>query len=254
VARARRSVAKGPVGTGKVRKIKALIFGPPKGGKSVLLGTAVFDKRTCPIAILDFEGGALDVLEGLPGGPDGPDWYLIPCKSWEDVNEGFERLRVNEEGFKSAAIDSLSELHIFALMALLADPEINRAEKDGDLISQPDYGKAMVQIRRFCKALNDLDLHIFYTAHDKDEVAPKEGLVKMVKMSGQLATEIPGMMSLVGYLGIQENEESGETERILLIQNYARIRTGVRTPWGLTAPDEIVDPTVTSILDALKYK
>jgi hypothetical protein len=57
----------------------------------------------------------------------------------------------------------------------------------------------------------------------------------------------------VGYLALGEDEE-GKTQRILLLQNYAKIRTKVRTPWGIEAPDEIVDPTITDILDALNYK
>jgi hypothetical protein len=60
-------------------------------------------------------------------------------------------------------------------------------------------------------------------------------------------------MSLCGYLALSENEE-GETERILALQNYAKIRTKVRTPWGVDAPDEIVNPTITSVFDMLQVK
>jgi len=230
------------------RMVKGLIFGPPGHGKTHFLGTAVFDPRTSPIFILDFEGGVLDVLQGLPGGPDGPDWYHIPIHSWDDFNEAFERVEKNEEGAKAVAIDSLSETHIFALMSLLDDPGIRR--DDDSLLRQDDYGKAMVQIRRLTRAFRDLPLHVFYTAHSKDEVDPKEGLVKMVNLSGKLATEIPGMMSVAGYLALGEDDE-GKTQRILLLQNYAKIRTKIRTPWGVESPDEIEDPTVTDLLDAL---
>lgn len=241
------------------RKCKGIIYGPPKHGKSTLLGTAVFDKRTCPINILDLEGGTLDVLDGLPGGPDGPDWYHTEVRTWQDVNEAYERLAANDPDLwpygvvpKAAAIDSLSETHLMALMSLLEDPSIRRDDKDKDLIQQPDYGKALVQMRRFAQMFRDLPMHIFYTAHSKDEADPRLGLVKMVKLSGQAATEIPGMMSLVGYLAL-DTDEDGETRRMLLLQNYAKILTGVRMPWGVKAPDEIYDPTITSILDALKY-
>jgi hypothetical protein len=211
------------------------------------------DPRTKPIAILDFEGGVLDVLDGLPGGPDGPDWYHIPVTSWEDFNQAYERLMVNEEGFKAVAIDSLSEVHVFALMNLLDDKSIRRDSKDRDLIHQQDYGKAMVQMRRLTRSFRDLPMHVFYTAHHKEEIDSKEGMVKMVNLSGKLATEIPGMMSLVGYLALVTDDE-GKTHRTLLLQNYAKIRTGVRTAWGVEAPDEIDDPTVTNVLDALNYE
>lgn len=232
------------------RKIKGIIFGPPGHGKTHWIGTAVFDPRTTPIAVLDFEGGVMDVLEGLPGGPDGPDWYHMPINSWEDFNEAYARLEADEEGFKAVAIDSISETHIFALMNLLDDKSIRR--DDINSLRQDDYGKAMIQLRRLVRAFRDLPMHVFYTAHSKTEVDSKEGLVIMVSLSGKLATEIPGMMTLVGYLALTEDDE-GKTVRTLLLQNYAKIRTKVRTPWGVEAPDEIDNVTVKAVLDALNY-
>lgn len=243
-----RSAAKNAAEARATRYLKGIIMGPPGHGKTHFLGTATFDKRTTPIAILDFEGGVLDVLQGLPG--EDSDWFHIPIGSWDDFNAAYKRLQANEEGFKAVAIDSLSETHIFALMNLLEDPGIRR--DDPDLMMQADYGKAMVQLRRLTRSFRDLPMHVFYTSHTKEEVDTKEGLVKMVSLSGKMATEIPGMMTVVGYLALSEDEE-GETHRILLLQNYAKIRTKVRTPWGVTAPDEIEDPTVSALLDALNY-
>jgi hypothetical protein len=224
-----------------------LIFGPAGHGKTYLLGTAVFDERTCPIAVLDFEGGVLDVLTGLPG--EGTDWVHMPIHTWDDFNQAYERLRVNDEGFRSAGVDSISETHIFALLNLLEDGKPSR-EKEPDLIQQGDYGVALIQLRRLVRAFRDLPMHTFFTSHYRDEKDPREGLVKVPSMAGKAAIEIPGLMTLVGYLALAENEE-GDVERILLLQNYAKIRTKVRMPWGVEAPDEILDPTVTKLLDAL---
>lgn len=225
-----------------------MFFGPPGHGKTHLLGTAAFDERTAPMAILDFEGGVEDVLYGMPG--YGTDIVVIPCLSWEDMNQGYERLYQNDEGFKSTGIDSLSETHIFALMTILDKEGGKRNEPD--LIQQGDYGIAMVQIRRFTRMFRDLPLHVFYTAHEKEEVVPREGLVTMVNLSGKLAKEVPGMMTFSAYLALSEDDE-GKTHRLLLLQNYAKIRTKVRTPWGVEAPDEIEDPTITAVLDALQF-
>lgn len=235
------------------RKIKALIFGPPGHGKTHFLGTAVFDERTSPICILDFDGGVLDVLTGLPG--EGTDWVSIPIKTWEDYNAAYERLKTNDEGFKSCAIDSLSETHIFALMHILDENEVRRKAKgdNPDMLQQADYGVGLIQLRRLVRYFRDLPVHTFYTAHHKDDVVPKEGLVTMVNLAGKAAIEVPGLMTVTGYLALSDDDE-GNTQRVLLLQNYAKIRTKVRTPWGVTSPDEIVDPTVTSLLDALKYE
>lgn len=235
------------------RKVKALIFGPPGHGKTHFLGTAALDERTKPIAILDFEGGVLDVLTGLPG--EGKDWVHIPIRTWDDFNEAYERLRENEEGFKSCAIDSLSETHVFILMNLLDTTKDKREAKGDspDLIQQGDYGIGLVQLRRLVRYFRDLPVHTFYTAHHKDDIDPREGITKTVNLAGKAAIEIPGLMTVVGYLALSEDEE-GATHRVLLLQNYAKIRTKIRTPWGVEPPDEIEDPTVALLLDALQYE
>lgn len=237
------------------RRIKALIYGPPKHGKTHFLSTAAEDERTAPILIIDFEGGVLDVLEGFPGGPDGPLWYHHRVHTWDDFNEGYARLEENEEGFKSFAIDSISETLTFAHMNILASKGSTRREPD--LIQQDDYGVATVQLRRLVRQFRDLPLHGFYTSHHKEEVTPKEGSVTTVNLTAKLAVEIPGLMSVVGYLALEEFDNNGQADvqRVLLLKNYAKIRTGVRFPRGIEVPvpDEIEDPTVTKLLDALKY-
>jgi len=231
------------------RRAKNLIYGPPKVGKTHLLGTAAHDERTAPVACFDFEGGVTEVLETMPGW--GTDFINIPIHTWDDFNEGYDRVLTNDEKFKSFGVDSLSETHIWALMNLLDDGAPSR-EKNPDLIQEGDYGIGLVQLRRLVRYLRDLPLHGFYVAHDKEDVHPKEGRIRVPNLAGKAATEIPGLMTVVGYLSLME-DENGDTIRSLLLQNYAKIRTGVRAPWGTTVPDEIDDPTVTKLLDALNY-
>ena len=247
--RARPSGAKGKSQvTAYERFVNNLFFGPSGGGKTHLLGTAALDERTAPIALLDFEGGVLDVLTGLPG--QGTDWVHIPISNWADFNEAYARLDENDEGFKSAGVDSISETHIFALLNLLEDGKPSR-EKEPDLIQEGDYGTALVQLRRLVRKFRDLPMHTFFTAHDREIRHPREGLVTVPSMAGKASTEVPGLMTLVGYLALSENEE-GDTERVLLLQNYAKIRTKVRMPWGTEAPDELVNPSMTDVLNALQ--
>ncbi len=234
----------------RLKRINALIYGPPKLGKTHFLGTAAFDERTAPMALLDFEGGVLDVLEDMPG--FGTDLIHVPVRSWDDLNEAYARVEENAEGFKSVAIDSISETHIFALLNIL-DEEHERREDKGentDLIQQGDYGTALVQLRRLVRTFRDLPLHTFYTSHSKDEIVTGEGMVKMPSMAGKAATEIPGLMTLIGYLTMD-----GEGMRTLLLnpEEYPRHRIGVRAGWGIKVPDMIQDPTVTAVLDALNY-
>lgn len=235
-----------------VRRCKALIYGPPKHGKTYFLGSAAFDERTAPMLLLDYEGGVDDVLEGMPGW--GTDIVRAHIRAEKDFDDQYDRLRANDEGFKSCGIDSLSETHISLLMERL--DTVGKTRKEPDLIEQGDYGIGLVKLRRQVRKFRDLPLHVFYTAHHKDEVDAREGLVKLPKLSGQAATEIPGMMSVVGYLALvtERDDEGLRTFRSLLLQNHAKVRVGVRGRWGVDVPDEIDDPTITALLDALKYE
>jgi hypothetical protein len=40
---------------------------------------------------------------------------------------------------------------------------------------------------------------------------------------------------------------------LLLLHDYPKYKTKVRTPWKQTAPSEIVNPDITEILDVLGY-
>lgn len=228
-----------------------LIFGPPKIGKTHLVGTAAHDERTAPHLCFDMEGGVHDVLTGMPG--FGTDFIAHRTRTWEDFNEGYERLLENDEGFKSCSVDSLSEAHIYTLMNIIetAPEREGRERKNPDLIEQGDYGTGLVQLRRFVRHLKDLPMHTFFTSHYKDETHPRLGIVKMVNMAGKAAVEIPGLMTLIGYLTMEEEED--EVRRVLLMNNYPKFSVGARAPWGMEIPDEIYDPDVTKILDALGW-
>jgi hypothetical protein len=238
-----------PADTGE--KAKGMIYGPQGQGKTVLGGTAALDPRTSPMAFIDFESGARSLV-GLPG-----DWEPFPIKEWDDFNSVFnDELNVDNPRWRSAVVDSLSETHIFALLNVITQDAARR--KNPDLIEQGDYGTAMVQMRRLVRKFRDLDMHVFFLAGAKDVKDPREGMVKKPSLSGQLADDIPGMMDFVGYLAItdeedEEGNETGEVIRSLLLNNYPKVRTKARMPWGVEIPDEIDNPTITSILDTLGY-
>jgi hypothetical protein len=229
---------------GEQQYAKVLIFGPSGQGKTVFLGTAQEDDRTSPMLLLSFEGGHSS-LAGL-------DIEIAPIKSWEDYNEVYDLLTNENHGYKSIGIDSISETHTFALLDILNKQGESR--RDPDLIEQGDYGKASTQMRRFLRTFRDLPVHVFYTALAKEIKDPRAGMVKVPAMAGQLAEEVPGIMDTVGYLAIEPPEEDEDEEkRILLLKNYPKFRTKVRTPWQVQVPDEIENPTITSLMDTLGF-
>lgn len=240
---------------GDRRFAKVLIFAPPGNGKTYFLGTAQADERTAPMLLLDFEGGH-ETLAGL-------DIDVVEIRGWDDYNEVFEVLESGEhwtmegsslaegETYKSLGIDSVSETHVWALLQILDAKGESR--KEPDLIQLDDYNVGTTQMRRLLREFRDLPMHVFYTAHAKVEEERGIGKVQLPKMSGQMANEIVGLMSICGYLAISEDEETGDEQRELLLQNYVGFRIKARVPWETEIPDEIVNPTVTSLLDACEF-
>jgi hypothetical protein len=227
---------------GAATKVKALFFGQPFSGKTFLLGTANLDERTAPILILDFEGGETTL--------DGTDADIWTIRSWKDYNEAYDFLAKGKHEYKSVGVDSLSETHMFALLSIL-EKEASKRD-DGDQIQQNDYGRANVQIGRLVREFRDLPYHIFFTAWSKDEKDPKVGLVKVPLLSGQLATTVPGMMEVVGYLGLSQPKGEAPT-RGLILSGDAKFRTKVRTKFGVEPPEYIEDPSISKLMDALHY-
>lgn len=235
------------------RFLKGLIIAPPGHGKTYMLGTAQLDERTAPMLFLDFEGGE-ETLAGL-------EIDVLPIRSWDDYSEVFEYLSSGDhwmipgsslaegERYRSLGIDSISETHIWALLARVSAKGASRNEPD--LIEQGDYGVVSTQMRRLLREFRDLPMHVFYSATTKEVEERGVGKVKVPALSGQMAEEVAGMMSVVGYLA-KAQDDDGEEERILLLQNYPGFRVKARVPWGESAPDELDgNPTIGDLCDAL---
>lgn len=236
--------------------VKALIFAPGGHGKTYFLGTAQADPRTSPMILFDFEGG-VETLAGL-------DIDVVPIRSWDDYSEAFEPLAAGEpweipgtslkkgEKYKSLGIDSISETHIWGLLTRIAEKGPSRREPD--LIEMGDYGVVGTQMRRLLREFRDLPMHVFYTAGAKQDEERKVGKIIVPSMSGQLSSEVVHLMSVAGYLakGEEENEDGDWVTVRELLLNEEGYRTKVRTKWGVEAPDSIVNPTITSLLDALE--
>jgi len=225
------------------RFAKTLIFGPYGSGKTTFLGTANDDPRTNPMLLLDFEGG----VESLVG----REIDIVEIRDWDAYNGAYAYLSQGDHPYKSVGIDSISETHIFALLEVL-EKEAER-RRNPDLLQQGDYGIALVQMRKLLRKFRDLDLHVFYTANDQDDLDPEVGYVKVPALAGKLSKEIPGIMDIVTYLTIGETEE-GESMRVLVLGGQPQMRTKVRQPIGADIPDMIPEPTIGKLMDELKFK
>jgi len=227
---------------------RGLIFGPPGGGKTHLLGSAGEDERASPILILASDKG-VTTLVGRPG------VKVALMRDWKDYSEAFEELDNPDTPWKSFGVDSLSETQVGGLFNLLeqAPPEGRRPAPD--VITQSEWGVIKVQMSRLVRRFLELPLHSFWTALETDDLDRVEGKVKTPFLQGSFAKDLPGIFDIVGYLGHDEEpDENGDEVQLLLLRNWPGYRVKARTPFGLTPPDALRNPTVTKILDELGYK
>ena len=223
---------------------KCLIYAPMGHGKTRFCGTAQLDERTKPSLFLDFEGGAL-TLSGL-------DIDTVRIRSRSDFLDVYDEIRNNTDKYKSISIDSISEVEFGDLIDIIDSAKERRPEKDHDLIQQGDYGKGHVRLQRLVRQFRDLPYHIFVTAGSQDVLEARVGIVKKPQLTGKMADQIPAVMDVVGYLGIRE--ENGQAKRALMLQGFSDLRVKVRLPWDThDVPDQIEEPTVGKLLDALHY-
>lgn len=221
----------------EVNFARGLIFGPPRQGKTTLLGTLDDDERTAPALILDFEGGSNSLV--------GHTVDVARIRDWQDFEEAHDVLEDPDTEYRSYGVDSLSEAQIGGMLRILDKPGRGRA--DPDQMAQPDWGLILIQMRRFIRGFVDLPMHGFMTALSKEDLDRKEGRLVVPAFQGAFQHEVAGAFDIVAYLGRDEETD----ERLLLLNNYPGYRIGTRSPWGVPPPDDIVDPTASKLLDAL---
>lgn len=230
-----------------------LLFGPSRAGKTTFAGSSAFDGRTSPALLLDFEGGSSS-LAGIP--PD--QLQVVSIKNWEDFNEAYDYLTTVDHPFKTLIVDSLTEIHIFSLHSIVDDAISSSKRRIDPLeIEQQDYGRSLVQIRRFLRLLRNLEMHCIFTALPKTESVAREGYVQKPNLFGALANEVVGMFEISVYLASAQIREKGKperTQRTLYLQNTPGVRAGIRMGWKQEIPNSIIDPTITSLLDAIAFK
>ena len=225
--------------TAKVtHSLSLLVHGPSKSGKS-LLGVST----PSPRVLLDVEAAArfLPITEVLwdPAGPppeyDGQwDTAVVSIRSWSDAVDALKWLESGKHPFRSATLDSVSELQ-----ARYLEHVAGRGQ-----VKLQDWGSALRELRGFCSDLRDLTTH---------PVKPLEAVIitSMTKvqqdgrsypwLQGQMQTVIPYLMDVIAYIDVVPNQRTGVEERFLYTRKtkayLAGERVGGSIPPVLRLPD-----------------
>lgn len=241
--------------------IKALWYSPPGHGKTTLLGTAINDKRVSPMLLLEFEGGTRSIqskirkikLEDLGEKKPTLDKIdVIQIREWQDFNIVYDFLLEGKHEYRSIGIDSLSEINYLNMSESLQLALKEDKRHDPDIPEQRDYLRSAGQMRRLVRFFRDLPIHVFLTATSTWSQDPQTRENKLwPALTGKLSFEVPGLVEIVGYLAVVEEDD--RTERWLFVQPSGKFEAKDRTEGGRLG-EYIIEPTIPKILDLIEGK
>lgn len=222
--------------------VKFLIHGPAGYGKTVLAAT-----MPGPSIIVSAESGLLSLQpanqERLFGKGNAVDIPVINVKTGQDFKDAYAILSgADGKGFKSIAVDSLSEIAEVILANEL------RLAKD----PRQAYGRMQEVMTEYIRKFRDLHgKHVYFTAK-QDKSADSDGVTRFgPMMPGKTLTQmVAHFFDEVFALCISQRDAQGNTYRYLRtrpdIQYNAKDRSG--------ALDEIEEPNLSKIVSKIQTK
>ncbi|RKD18985.1 DNA-binding protein [Pelobium manganitolerans] len=163
------------------QNIKVLAYGQPGLGKTTLGLSA-----PSPL-LLDFDRGVHRVSPAH-------QTDTVQIEKWEDVQEV---LQEDLSGYKTLVIDTAGKMLDFMSNYLIRkDPKLGK--QDGSLTLQ-GYGARKVMFVNFLKQVDQMNKHLVFVAHDKEE---KDGEQKIIRpeIGGSSSGDLVKELDLVGYM------------------------------------------------------
>jgi hypothetical protein len=123
--------------------------------------------------------------------------------------------------FRTAIVDSLTEVDQYSLYKLRGLDQSQLLDDAGDIdaLEWKGYGKNNEMVKMLCRAFRDLPMHVLFACavgYVQDE---RKQFHYSPAMTGKLATQVQGMVDLVGFLAVSAApDESGALPRRLFIQ------------------------------------
>lgn len=216
-----------------------LIYGDPGAGKTVLAGSSDMVEAMAPVLFIDVEGGTFSIRERNPGVD------VVRVKSWSDMQKVYDALYKGDHDYKTAVLDSLTEIQKFSMYNIMRDLIRDDPDRDPDIPSMREWGKNIEQIRLLVRAFRDLPMNSIFTALAKEDKDPKTGKMKTrPSLSGKLANEVAGFLDIVGYLYTKPVD--GNYHRMLLTQPTDQFVAKDRSD---NFPQILQDPTMSMVYD-----
>lgn len=207
--------------------------------------------------ILDAEAGGMRFVPGkkitwnVEDGEDIPssdgDWKIcrVPVTRPQTVAIVRDFLMTGQHPFNNVAVDSLTEIQ----------DVMKRARSATFELEQRDWGAIFGTMNEVVVSLRDL---VSTQDHVKSFVVVtgthlKDGMFRPM-IAGQFGQKLPYKLDAIGYLH-KTRDEANNVRRVLLLGESQTHEVGNRL--GDTAPDELWEPTIPSLLNAVfgtKYK
>lgn len=228
--------------------LSLLIHADSKMGKTTLASTA-----PKPLLILDAEGGSKflphtktlwDPRTGPPPSYDGTwEICIVVVRDYETISMVLQWLASGQHHFRSLCIDSISEVQRRCKENLVGT----------EAMKQQDWGTLLTKMESLIRSFRDLTLHptnplsvVVFIAETREMNGKWKPYVQ-----GQLATSLPYLMDIIGYLFVQEvpdvhDPTHAHKVRRLLITPHPQYEAGERVQGRLGS---VVDqPDITNML------
>lgn len=225
-------------------RLKGLIYGKPKRGKTRFLGTWP------NVLILSFDPDGAAVLardENFQG-------KVVNVTSWEDVRMWYWILARAKHKFETVAWDTVTMAQEVALRSVLMEKAEKNSSKDPYHAEQNDYGRSARVLRTWIGMYANLPMHFLLTAHEREDVAPDEatGDETAVWLMPDLQKSVSGFVQgLVGFIGYAYYTVDKETKQKHFKIAFERKHTNAADRYGIL-PRVLDPPTYDEIMKHIK--
>jgi len=198
-------------------KIKALLYGKPKTGKTF----SALSLNPETTLILSAESGILPIKLS------GKNYTVWEIKTFADMVESYKQLLLpeNQKRFKVIFIDSLTEINELAKDQILKS---SGPGKDKEMMTLQDYGLLLTHMIGLVRKYRDLPYHVIFTALEENYKDEQTGAVSFVcSLNGKFAVNIAGYFDEV--FRMITKEEDGAINRYFFTAKIEKTITGDRS-------------------------